>query len=107
MLNTDVLRRIHVVLHDLLQICDEIQEADLDRSVQAILRAASTIFLKLSVKDETIRFYKRRMPARSMSLPNLSQLAMYNSLCDEDCDMASVSESVAGTTTVLLILCYN
>ena len=107
MLDTNVLRRLHVVLHDLLQIRDDIQADDLDRSVHAILNAASTIFLKLSAKDKAIRFYKRRMPARSMSLPNLSQLAMYNSLCDEDCDMASVSESVAGMTVVLLILFYN
>ena len=102
MLNTDVLHRIHVVLHDLLQIRDEIQADDLDRSVHAILNAASTIFLKLSAKDKAICFYKRCMPARSMSLPNLSQLAMYNSLCDEDCDMDSVTGSVAGTTTVFI-----
>ena len=101
MLNIEILCRIHVLLHDLLQIREEIQEADLDRSVQSVLRAYSTIFLKLSVKDETIRFYKRRMPTRSVSLPNLSQLAMYNSLCNGDCDIANDFDDDEGTTEIL------
>ena len=99
MLNAGVLRRLHVVLHDLLQLREDIQADDLDRTVHAVLNAASTIFLKLSLKERTVRFYGRRNPTRSMSLPNLHHLAMYNSLCDEDCDMISVTGSVAGMAT--------
>ena len=100
MLNIEILRRIHVLLHDLLQIRHEIQAADLDRSVQSVLRAYSTLFLKLSVKDETIRFRKRRMSTRSMSLPNLSQLDLYNSLCNGDCDVEDEFDSDEGTTEI-------
>ena len=106
MLNTGVLRRLHVVLHDLLQLRDDIQADDLDRTVHAVLNAASTIFLKLSLKEKAVRFYGRRNPTRSMSLPNLHHLAMYNSLCDEDCNMISVTGSVAGTATDFIgIIC--
>ena len=100
MLNIEILRRIHVLLHDLLQIREEIQVADLDKSVQSVLRAYSTIFLKLSVKDETIRFRRRRMSTRSVSLPNLSQLDEYNSLCNGDCDVEDDFDSDEGTTEI-------
>ena len=99
MLDTGVLRRLHVVLHDLLQLRDDIQADDLDRTVHAVLNAASTIFLKLSLKEKAVRFYGRRNPTRSMSLPNLHHLAMYNSLCDEDCEMTDMTENIEGTDT--------
>ena len=100
MLNIEILRRIHVLLHDLLQIRQEIQVADLDRSVQSVLRAYSTLFLKLSVNDETIRFRRRRLSTRSVSLPNLSQLDLYSSLCNGDCDVEDEFGSDEGTTEI-------
>ena len=106
MLNAGVLRRLHVVLHDLLQLREDIHADDLDKTVHAVLNAASTIFLKLSRKEKAVRFYRRHHPTRSMSLPNIHHLSMYNSLCDEDCDMISVTGSVAGMATDFIgIIC--
>ena len=99
MLTAGVLHRLHVVLHDLLRLREDIQSEELDGTVSAILSAAPRIFLKISRREKPGRFYGCDRLTRSMSLPNIVHSATSESLCNEDCEMTDLTENTEGTDT--------
>ena len=97
MSSTVVLRRLHVILHDLLRLREDIQSEELDGTVSAILSAAPSISLKISRREKPGRFYGCDRLTCSMSLPNMVHSTKFVSHCNEDCKMTDLTENTERT----------